>query len=111
MTCFLGTAANPLVSGLTPDEASANGVAFGNGLVYVANGGAGVAVYSVQRPLVSTGCQSVTLQYEGRFTLGAGMSANNVYFANGWLVVATGVGGFHIIRATQGLLSGLLQLL
>lgn len=108
----LGTAANPSVSGLTADKVVANAAAFGGGYMFVANGEAGVSIYSVNTPLIPLGCNLVTITNLGRFSLGGtDASANNVYYSNGYLVVATGKKGFKIIKVTTSVLSGLLQAL
>lgn len=107
----LGTAVNPTVSGLTSAEQTANAATFGAGYMFVANGEAGVSIYSVNTPLVPLGCNLVTITYLGRFSLGTDASVNNVFFTNGYLVAATGEKGFKIIKVTTSLLSGLLQAL
>jgi hypothetical protein len=108
---LFGTMTNPAQSGLAASLQVANAVAFGNGLVYVANGEAGVSIYSLERTLVTSDCSGHSLQYRGRFTFGAGQSVNNVFWSNGYLVVATGKGGFNIVQVTQSLVAGLLQTL
>lgn len=107
----LGTAVNPAISGLTTAEQTANAATFGAGYMFVANGEAGVSIYSVNTPLVPVGCNLVTITYLGRFSLGTDASVNNVFFTNGFLVAATGEKGFKIIKVTTSLLSGLLQAL
>lgn len=104
----IGTIANPTVSGLTADKTTANAVAYGNGLIYVANGGAGVYIYGVERTLFQSGCTGVSVAYLGSFNFGDGTSVNNIYYQNGFLVAATGEGGFKIISVIQSVVSGLL---
>ena len=108
---ILGTAPNPTVSGLTADKTTANAAAFGAGYMFVANGEAGVTIYSVNTPIILSGCNLVTITYLGRFSLGTNASANNLFYTNGYLVVATGQMGFKIIKVTTSVLSGLLQAL
>jgi hypothetical protein len=107
----LGTAANPSIPGLTPADQVANAAAFGNGLMYVANGGAGVSIYSVNTPLIPLGCLGITINYLGRFSLGDDASVNNIFYSNGHLVVATGTKGFKIVKVTQSVLAQLLNAL
>lgn len=106
-----GSMANPSLAGVAANLQVANAAAFGNGLIYVANGEAGVSIYSLERTLVTVGCVGHSIQYRGRFTFGPGISANNVFWTNGFLVVATGKGGFKLIQVTQSLVAGLLQIL
>ena len=107
----LGTALNPTVPGLTAAEQTANAAALGSGYMFVANGEAGVSIYSINTPLIPSGCTLVSITYLGRFSLGTDASVNNVYFTNGYLVAATGEKGFKIIKVTTSILSGLLQAL
>ncbi|WP_413560599.1 hypothetical protein [Bdellovibrio sp. HCB209] len=107
----LGLAANPTVSGLTAAEQVANAAAFGAGYMFVANGEAGISIYSVNVPSIPLGCNLVTITYLGRFSLGTDASVNNVFYTNGYLVAATGEKGFKIIRVQTSVLSGLLQAL
>lgn len=108
---YLGMMGVPVLPSVEVGETAANSVAFGNGLVYVAQGGAGVYIYSIERTLLTFGCAGLSLNYRGKFTFGPRVSVNNVYYSNGYLVVATGLGGFQIIQVTQSLLAGLLQIL
>jgi|GEM_PF-3933676 len=107
----LGLASNPVVSGLAASKTTANAAAFGGGYMYVANGEAGVSIYSVNVPLIPLGCNLVSITYLGRLSLGTGASVNNVFYTNGYLVAAVGTGGFKIIKVSTSLLSGLLQAL
>lgn len=107
----LGLAANPTVSGLTAAEQVANAATYGGGYMFVANGEAGVSVYSINAPLIPSGCNLVSITFLGRFNLGTDASVNNLYYTNGHLVVATGEKGFKIIKVTTSILSGLLQAL
>lgn len=107
----MGTATNPVIPGLTVADQVANAAAFGNGLMYVANGGAGVSIYSVNTPLIPLGCLGITINYLGRFSLGDDASVNNIYYSNGHLVVATGTKGFKIVKVTQSVLAQLLNAL
>ncbi|UYL09430.1 hypothetical protein B9G69_002435 [Bdellovibrio sp. SKB1291214] len=108
---ILGTATNPTVTGLTTDKTTANAAAFGAGYMFVANGEAGVTIYSVNTSSLVSGCSLVTITYLGRFSLGANASANNIFYTNGHLVVATGQMGFKIVKVTTSVLSGLVQAL
>lgn len=107
----LGVAPNPAIAGIAAGDQVANAAAFGNGMMYVANGGAGIAIYAVKVPLIQIGCSGVTLTYLGRLSLGNDASVNNVFYSNGYLVAATGAKGFSIIKVSQSLLSTLLMIL
>lgn len=91
---------------LTPDLRASNSAAFGNGLIYIANGAAGISVYTLELGGVTPSCL-VTSSYVGRITFADGISVNNVAYSNGNLIVATGLGGFRIIQVTQGVSIGL----
>ena len=102
----------PVIAGVDAADVAANAAAFGNGLVYVAQGAAGVYIYSVESGLLNfAGCDGYKLSFVGKFALSGRASANNVYYSGGYLVVATGYGGFQIIQVTQSVISGLLSLL
>lgn len=103
--------ANPVVAGLSTAQTAANGATFHNGLVYVANGGAGIYVYALeqQNPLVPN-C-NVIVNYVGRIAFTDGTSVNNVAAKLGVLVAATGAGGFKVITTTVGVVVGLLTTL
>lgn len=103
----MNTIANPVVAGLTTAQTAANAAAFSGGLVFVANGGAGIYVYALERQHLLDDC-SVNVQYVGRFTFPDGLSINNVMIANGYLIAATGAGGFKIVQITQGVTVGVL---
>ncbi len=114
--CYNGTSIGsmpiPTGLGLASSEVAANAVTFGNGIIYVAQGGAGVYMYAIGQPLLNlAGCNGFQVNYVGRFALTGRQSANNVYYSNGYLVVATGNGGFQIIEVTQGVVAGLLSIL
>lgn len=108
---IISTATNPTAGGMAVDRKTANAATYGGGYMFVANGEAGVAIYSVNVPLIPNGCTGVTITYLGRFTFGTDASVNNVYYTNGHLVVATGTYGFKIVKVTTSILSGLLQAL
>lgn len=99
----------PALPGLTADQQAANAAAFANGLIYIANGGAGVYVYSVElnNPLV-TDC-NVTVRYQGRIPFADGTSVNNVMVSGANLIAATGAGGFKIFNIGLTVGAGLLQ--
>jgi hypothetical protein len=109
----IGSMPIPTGTGLSNSEVAANAAAYGNGIVYVAQGGAGVYMYAIGNGgiLNLAGCPGYTLNYVGKFTLSGRASANNVYWSSGYLVVATGSGGFQIIQVTQGVVAGLLGLI
>jgi hypothetical protein len=107
----------PVVNGLAATSTVTNSVTFGNGLLFVANGLAGVYVYSITNPLINnlvggltgtnSACGSMELTFQGSMDLGSAnqYSANNVYYLNGILYVATGAGGFKVITVNLSLLA------
>lgn len=100
--------ANPVVAGLTADLTAANSATFGNGLIYVANGAAGIYVYAVEQTNPLFNPCAVTVSYQGRIAFEDGVSVNNVYYSPGRLIVATGLGGFRILTVVQAGVLGLL---
>lgn len=107
----LGTMLPPTVAGLDSSLTTANAVTFGDGIVYIAQGAAGVALYSVEKSSNAANCAGYALVYRGRFSFGPNFSVNNVYFSNGYLVIATGLGGFQIVQVIPSLLAALLQMI
>jgi hypothetical protein len=93
-------AAQPAVTiaDASTDSTVTNSVAAGPGLVFAANGAAGVFVYQlIQGPVIAdTNCTADTLSLLGHLDLGT-FSANMVYFRNNYLFLADGLGGFRII--------------
>ena len=93
---IMNTIANPVVAGLTSAQSAANAAAFGLGLIFVANGGAGIRVYALEQNDLFPSC-NVTPHYVGNITFSDGTSVNNVSVSGGYLIAATGAGGFKII--------------
>lgn len=106
----MNTITNPVVPGLTSAQSAANAAVFYNGLVYVANGGAGIYVYALEQQNFLPDCH-VNVSYVGKISLPDGASINNVLIANGYLIAATGAAGFKILSITQGVTLGLLSTL
>ena len=105
----LASIAAPVVSGLDSTLTVTNAVTASNGLLFAANGEAGVFVYTMTTSAPTTSaCNTVTLTQLGSIQLGSlSYSANNVRFYNGSLYVATGSGGFKVI--TTNLLAPILS--
>jgi len=84
-----------------------NAASAGAGLVFTANGAAGVYVYRLsQGPLIAgTNCTSDTLTLLGYLDLG-NFSANMVYFRNNYLFLADGLGGFRILTVQNAAADG-----
>ncbi len=101
------------VTGIDPSLTVTNGVAAGPGLLFVANGQAGVYVYQMLRnSSTASSCTGVTLTFIGSIQLPSQLySANTVRYENGILFVAGGLGGFYAITLSviQPLINGLLD--
>ena len=91
------------VGSLSNAATVSNAVTSGPGLLFVANGEAGVYVYALQTSGTSVGaCAGLAAPtFLGSINFGAAISANNVKYGNGVLFVATGLGGFKIISVTN----------
>ncbi len=89
------------VKGLESSTAVTNAASAGTGMVYIANGEAGVYIYSIKEKSGTGRCKSITTNFVGSLSLGEGFSANHIYYKNGYLFVASGLGGFKIIRVNK----------
>jgi len=80
-----------------------NAVSYDDGMVYAANGEAGVEVYFVDREerLSSSKCDKLKISHAGSLRFDPGFSANHVVFKKGYLFVASGAGGFKIIQVSK----------
>jgi hypothetical protein len=87
------------IEGVPSTSTVTNAVAAGAGLVFAADGVAGVYAYRLTRGalIAGTNCTSDTLTELGSLDLG-NFSANMVYLRNGYLFVADGLGGFRLLR-------------
>lgn len=74
-----------------------NAVTVQNGLIYAANGEAGIYVYVVRNSASATACGAATVSLLGSLNFGAGISANSVFSGGGLLYVATGLGGLRLV--------------
>ena len=99
------------MAGLTAEQQAANAAVFANGLIYIANGGAGIYVYSVEPNNVFVSDCNVTVRYQGRITLADGASINNVMVSGGSLIAAAGAAGFKIFNIGLTVSLGLLPAL
>lgn len=87
------------VQGLTADRTVTNAAVASKGMLFTANGEAGVFVYSFKQ---NTGtCKGVTLDLLGSISFGKAISANNLYYNSDYLFVASGLGGFKILHITH----------
>ena len=86
------------IADASADMTVTNAASAGDGLVFTANGSAGVYMYQLSQGSVMAGtnCTADSLTLLGYLDLGA-FSANMVYFHNNYLFVADGLGGFRII--------------
>jgi len=82
-----------------------NAVTAGSGLVFAANGLAGVYVYQLTQGALSDGsnCPEQKLTELGFLDLGD-FSANMVYFRDGYLFMADGLGGFRVLTVQNAML-------
>lgn len=88
------------VSGLASTKTVTNAASSSSGLIFTANGEAGVYVYSL-KDLTTTGtCGTGKVTLLGSLSFGAGFSANAVFLRNGLLFVVSGTGGLKILTAT-----------
>lgn len=85
--------------GTATSETVTNAASSSGGLIFTANGDAGVYVYSLKDG-TTTGCGTGTLTFLGTLNFGNHFSANAVYYKNGMLFVVTGTGGLKILTAT-----------
>lgn len=86
------------IDGMPSASTVTNAVTAGGGLVFAADGVAGVYAYQLTEGALipGTNCTSDTLTELGSLDLG-NFSANMVYFRNGYLFVADGLGGFRLL--------------
>ena len=97
----LATIAAPVINGISSTLTVTNAVSAGPGLLFAADGQAGVYVYSMTYGSSTTSsCNSVSLSLLGNISVGSNYSANNVKYVNGNLYVATGGGGFQVMVST-----------
>jgi hypothetical protein len=99
---ILASISAPVISGTSASLTVTNAIAAAQGLLFVANGEAGVYVYSMKDSAPTTSsCDTVSVTLLGSINLGSGLSANNVKYANGVLYVANGLGGFRLISVVS----------
>jgi|GEM_PF-2878152 len=99
---ILASEAAVAVADASVDSTVTNAVSAGAGLVFAANGAAGVYVYKLsQGPVIQgTNCTQDSLTLLGHMDLGA-FSANMVYLRNNYLLVGDGLGGLRIISVSN----------
>ena len=78
------------------DYGATNDVSVDGNLVFVANGGYGVALVRASKSLRPPSSEPAALELVGTLELGA--SANHVAYRRGLLFVAAGSGGLKILR-------------
>lgn len=91
--------------GMPSTTSVTNAVSAGAGLVFAANGVAGVYVYKLTRgALLNDGsnCTAETLTELGYLDIGD-FSANMVYFRDGYLFTADGLGGFRVVTVQNAM--------
>lgn len=89
------------VSGIDTSLTVTNAASFEKGLLFVANGEAGVYVYSYSKGSKrrqKAKCKDRTLYLEGFLPSEAGISANHIVYEGGYLFVANGLGAMRIIH-------------
>lgn len=89
-----------IVAGIPASLTVTNAASSVGGLVFTANGEAGVYVYSLKDVTTLDSCGDATLTLLGKLNLGANFSANSVYYQNGLLFIVTGLGGLKILSPT-----------
>lgn len=90
----------PSRSGVDPSEIRTNGIAGQNGLLFVAQGGAGLYVYSMtktgSKPL--KGCQDIVITEIGKSIMSIGDSVNSVSVKGDTVITSNGKGGVEIFK-------------
>ena len=90
----------PTVPGLSAAKSVTNAASSAGGLVFMANGEAGVYVYSLRDKGGAAPCYAGTLTLLGKLGFPAGFSANGVFYADETLYVVDGLGGLNILSVT-----------
>jgi hypothetical protein len=86
-----------VASGLNSLVTVTNAAASTSGLIFTANGEAGVYVYSFKDKANGNQCKNVQVNLLGAISFGNKISANSLYFQDQYLFVADGLGGLKII--------------
>ncbi|RYZ69157.1 MAG: hypothetical protein EOP09_08205 [Proteobacteria bacterium] len=91
--------------GIDPARTVTNAVTSHGGLVYAANGEAGVYVYALRDAASATSCGAGNLTLLGTLNFGDGFSPNGIYSNGAFLYVAGGLGGLKILTTVFTTLS------
>jgi hypothetical protein len=91
----------PDVQGVDPSVAVTNGVSVRKGLVFVANGGAGLFVYEAKVNLEEQTTTNPELQLVGQVQFPEGVSTNFVWSSGDLLFVANGLGGLRVVQIRE----------
>lgn len=95
-----------VVDGIDSELTVTNAADVSNGLVFTANGAAGVYVYTFETSGSSDPCKDVELVEVGKIDFGEDVSANGVFFKANALFVTTGLGGVKVIDVTNANCNG-----
>lgn len=89
---------NPVLPDLDPLDAVANAASLEHGLVFVANGGAGVRVLCAEPSFDQLGSvEDASLEVVGTLRLGVQESVNGLAFKSQMLIAPSGIGGVRLI--------------
>lgn len=92
------------VKGLDSSVTVTNAASMDNGLIFAANGEAGLYVYETKKgsKIPKTSCHEIKASLLGSINFGNGFSANHVVYKKNYLFVATGLGGLKIVEISRG---------
>ncbi|MES2745567.1 MAG: hypothetical protein V4655_09065 [Bdellovibrionota bacterium] len=93
--------------GIDPSRTVTNAVTSYGGLIYTANGEAGVNVYALRDLASLNSCGAGKVEFLGTLNMGEGSSPNGIYSNGLFLYVATGLGGVKILTTIFTTLSPL----
>jgi hypothetical protein len=79
------------------EDSATNAVSAMSGLIFAANGGAGLHVYSAKVGSQNPGCSGIETHIIGRVDFGHYASANHVFATKKMIFVASGLGGLKIL--------------
>ncbi len=93
----------PVIAGVAYTDTVTNSVSSDDGMIFAANGEAGVYVYTVSSGsrIAGTQCYSLKTKLLGAINFGTHISANHVAYKKNHLYVAAGLGGVHVIEVSK----------
>lgn len=102
---FCGTGASPIASispataaGISALQTVTNAASASGGLLFTADGEAGVRVFGIKGKKNNNKCESVDLPLLGSLNFGKQLSANGITYDGNYIYVASGLGGLEILR-------------